>query len=73
MVTRQLSIFVLKVKLLSNLYFGAIFGRSAIDVAATLTHDIEKTMQEQNVITALAFNIKSAFNNISKNKLLKGL
>lgn len=72
-VARRLSTFTLKAKLFSNLHFGAIPGRSAVDAAATLTHDVEKAMQQQNVVTALAFDIKVAFDNVSKDKLIKRL
>ena len=72
-VARRLSTFALKAKVFSNLHFGAIFSRSAVDAAATFTHDVKKAMQQQNVVTALAFNIKDAFDNVSKNKLIKRL
>ena len=70
---RRLSTFALKARFFSNLYFGAIPGRSVVDATATLTHDVEKAMQKQNVVTALAFDIKGAFDNVSKNKLIKRL
>lgn len=43
-VARQLSTFALKAKLYSNLHFGAIPGRSAVDATATLTHDVKKAI-----------------------------
>ena len=59
--------------LISPLHFGAIAGQSAVDVAATLTHDIEKAFQCQEVPTALAFNIKGAFDRVLEARLIKRL
>lgn len=72
-VARQLGIFVLKTKLFSNLHFRAVPGRSAVDATATLTHDVKKAMEEKNVVSALAFDIKEAFDNVSRNRLIKRL
>lgn len=47
--------------LISPLHFGAIARRSAIDTAATLTHMTEKSFQDKKILTALAFDIKRAF------------
>lgn len=56
-VAKRLGNIALKRGLISPLHFGAITGRSAVDAAATLTHDIEKAFQNQEVLTALAFDI----------------
>ena len=40
----KLSKIALKKGLVSSLHFGAIPGRSAVDAAATLTHDVEKSV-----------------------------
>lgn len=72
-VARRLGIFALKAKLFSNLHFGAVPGRSAVDAAVTLTHDVEKAMEEKNVVSALAFDIKGVFDNVSRNRLIKRL
>lgn len=47
--------------------------RSAIDAAATLTHDVEKAFQDQAVVTALAFNIRGAFDRVTDARLVKRL
>lgn len=44
-----------------------------VDAAATLTHDIKKAFQNQEVLTALAFEIKGAFDSVSKSRLTKRL
>lgn len=70
---KRLGHIALKHGLISPLHFGAIAGRSAVDTAATLTHDIEKAFQSQEVLTALAFDIKGAFDRVSESRLTKRL
>ena len=72
LVARRLSTFTLKSGLFSSLHFGAINRRSAVDAAATFTHNVEKTMQQKNVVTALAFDVKGASNNMSREKPMNG-
>lgn len=73
MIVGQLDTFTFKAKFFRKLHFKATFGKSAVDIVAILTHNIEKTMYKQNIANALIFDIKSAFNNIFKNKLIKRL
>ena len=40
-----------------------------MDVAATLTHDVEKAWQDSEVLTALAFDIKGAFDTVTEERL----
>ncbi len=70
---KRLEDIALKHFLISPLYFGDIAGRSTVGAAATLTHDIEKTFQNQEVVTALAFDIKGAFDRVSEARLTKKL
>ncbi len=70
---KRLGHIALKDGLISLLHFGAIAGRSAVDAAATLTHDIEKAFQNQEVITELAFDIKGALDRVSEARLTKRL
>lgn len=72
-VAKLLEHIALKHGLISPLHFGAIAGRLAVDTAATLTHEIEKAFQNQEVLTALAFDIKGAFDRVSKTRLTKRL
>lgn len=46
-VARRLGDIALKFRLVSPLHFGAIPGRSAVDAAATLTHDVERAWEEK--------------------------
>ena len=44
-----------------------------MDAAATLTHDVEKTFANKDILTALAFDIKGAFDRVSKTRLVQRL
>lgn len=72
-VARRLAHLALKYKLFSLLHFGATTRRSAVDAAATLTHDVEKAFQDHEVLTALAFDIKGAFDRVTNTRLIKRL
>ena len=63
----------LKHGFISQLHFGAITGRLAIDAAAILRHDIEKAFQNQEIYIALAFDIKRTFDRVLEAWLTKRL
>lgn len=44
-----------------------------MDATSTLTHNVEKAFQDQDVVTALAFNIKRAFDRVIEARLIKRL
>lgn len=52
---------------------GAITGNSAVDAAATLTHDVERAFGNKEILTALAFDIKGAFDCATEKQLMKRL
>lgn len=62
-----------KIPTYKPIHFGAIPGRSAIDAACTLTHDIERAWGQEDTLTALAFDIKGAFDAITKERLTERL
>lgn len=72
-VAKRLSNIALKNGPISSLHFGAFPGRSAIDATATLTHDVEKAFENHDVLTALAFDIKGAFDRVSEKRLVQRL
>lgn len=72
-VARRLAYIALKCKLFSPLHFGATPRRSAVDAAATLTHDIERGFQDREIMTVLAFDIKGAFDRVTDGRLVKRL
>lgn len=63
----------MKYEIFSPLHFGTTPRRSAVDAAATLTHDVEKAFQDQEVLTALAFDIKGAFDRVTDTRLIQRL
>lgn len=68
-IARRLSEIAIRTKLMSPIHFGAIARGSAVDAAATLTHDVERAWQDSEVLTTLAFDIKEAFDTITENRL----
>lgn len=73
MVAKRLSNIALKNRLISSLHFGAVPGRSAIDAAATLTHNVEKIFKNHDVLAVLAFDIKGASDRVSEKRLVQRL
>ena len=55
------------------MHLGATRRRSAVDAASTLTNDVEKAFQDQDVVAALAFDIKGAFDRVTDARLIKWL
>lgn len=73
LVAKRLNNIALELYLISSLHFGAIARRSAVDAAATLTHDIKKYFHKQEILTALAFDIKGAFDRVIDYRLIQRL
>lgn len=65
-IIRRLSKIAIKTRLI---HFGAIVRCLAIDMAATLIHNVEKAWQDNEIFIALAFDIKGAFDTIIKKRL----
>lgn len=63
----------LKYRIVSSLHFGAIAGRPAVDATAILTNDVQKTFNKKYILTALAFNIKEAFDRVTEKRLIQRL
>ncbi len=72
-IARRLAYIALKYKLFSPLHFGATLRRSAVNAASTLTHNVEKVFQDQEVVTELAFDIEGAFDRVTDARLIKRL
>lgn len=72
-IAKKLNNIILKLQLISLLYFGAIARCFAVDAATTLTHDIKKYFQSQKILTALAFDIKRAFNKVINYRFIQRL
>lgn len=72
-VARRLGDIALLSCLVSPLHFGTIPGRSAVDAACTLTHDIERAWGKKDILTGLAFDIKGAFDTVTEERLIQRL
>lgn len=70
---RRLTRIALKSRIISPLHFGAIPDQSAVDVACTLTHNVERTWEQENILTALPFDIKGTFDEVTKKRLTERL
>ncbi len=44
-----------------------------MDTAVTLTHNVEKTFANKDILTALTFGIKGTFDRVSKTHLVQRL
>ncbi len=72
-VAKKLKNIALRLQLISFLHFGVIARGSPVNAAATLTHDIEKSFQKQEILTSLAFDIKVAFDKVIDYHLIQKL
>lgn len=54
-------------------HFGAISGWLAVNATCTLIYNIEKAWEKKEILTALAFDIKEAFDTIMEKRLTKCL
>lgn len=57
---------VVKYQLLGLLHFGAIVGGLKVNAAAILTHKVERVFGKNEISTALAFDIKKAFDYLTE-------
>lgn len=70
LVARRLAHLALKHHLLPNTQFGGIRGRSTVDAALTLCHDIESAWNHGLKSTMLTFDISGAFTWVNHRRLL---
>ena len=64
---------ILRYEFISALHFEVISGQFAVNAAASLPYDVKKTFKKKDVLTALAFDIKRAFDRVPKTCLIQGL
>lgn len=72
-IAKRLGELAFKNNLISPLHFGAIARRSAVDAASTLAYDIERSWEQKEILSALAFDIKGAFDTVTERRLSKRL
>ena len=70
-VARRLAWTALTSNILSPQHGGAMPKRSATDLAAALTHDIELALSRQKTVTVITMDVLGAFDALLKNRLLQ--
>jgi len=58
-------------RVVSSQHGGALPKRSAIDLVASFTHDVEKAMAEGKQVTMVTLDIQGAFDALLANRLLQ--
>ena len=55
---------------LSNQHGGALLKRSAIDLVASFTHDVEQAVSDGKQVTMVTIDVQGAFDTLLANRLL---
>jgi hypothetical protein len=63
----------IRAKLLTPCHFGALPGRSAVDLVQVLVHKVEKAFQAGKVAILLLLDVKGAFDIVIHQRLLSHL
>jgi hypothetical protein len=63
----------IRAKLLTPCHFGALPGRSAVDLVQVLVYKVEKAFQIGKMISLLLLDIKRAFDTVIHQRLLSHL
>lgn len=72
-IARHMAVRAIQAELLSPCHFGALPGRSAVDLAQVLVHKVEKAFQQKKVATLLLLDVKGAFDAVDHCRLLSHL
>lgn len=65
-VAKWLGQMALKHYIVNRFHFGAIASQSVVNAAKTRTHNVKKTFNKKYIFTALAFDIKGAFDMVTE-------
>lgn len=69
LVARRLAFWTLSSRIISPTQFGALPGRSAMDLVECLVHDVEKAWEGKQVCTLVTLDVQSAFDSIQPGRL----
>ena len=69
-ISRRITWTALTHRVLSNQHRGALPKRSAIDLVASFTHDVEKAIAEGKQVTMVTLDVQGAFDAVLANRLL---
>ena len=73
LVARRLAWAAVREKITHPQYFGALPGRSAVDLAAAAVHDIEESWARGKVVTLLTLDVRGAFDAVLPGRLVQRL
>nr|ABC24970.1 reverse transcriptase [Monascus pilosus] len=73
LIARWMAVQAIQGKLLTPCHFGALPGRSAIDLVQVLVHRVEKAFQQGKVASLLLMDVKGAFDAVDHQRLLSHL
>lgn len=73
LVAKRMSVLTVTCKLLSPQHFGALLKRSALDLAACITHDIEQALQQGRAAAFLTIDVQGAFDAVLPSRLVRRL
>ena len=69
-IARRMATLSIKESLLNPQQFGALPKRSAVDLAACVTHDVERAFAEHKVASLLTMDVSGAFNAVLRDRLI---
>ena len=69
-IARRMATLSIRESLLNPQQFGALPKRSAVDLAACVTHDVERAFAEHKVASLLTMDVSGAFNAVLRGRLI---
>lgn len=69
-IARRMATLTINNSLLNSQHFGALPKRSAVDLAACVTHDVEEAFRDKKVASLLTMDVSGAFNTVLKGRLI---
>jgi len=70
-IARRIALTALETGVLSHQHLGATPGRSAMDLVASLTHDVEAALSKNEEATMVTMDVLGAFDAVLRRRLLK--
>ncbi|KAI0998058.1 hypothetical protein K3495_g10131 [Podosphaera aphanis] len=69
LLARRFAFWALSNRIISPMQFGALPGKSAVDLVECLVHDVEKAWESNQVCTLATIDIQSAFDSVQPGRL----
>ncbi|KAI0992026.1 hypothetical protein K3495_g16160, partial [Podosphaera aphanis] len=71
LLAKRMSWIAIRHKILATQQFGALPGRSAVDLTTCLTHDVERALSEGRSASMLTLDVKGAFDAVLPGRLVR--